>query len=45
MKTISLIGVMSRESTTVNYRLIDEEVNTLLGGLHSAKTAVVEALD
>ncbi|WP_332647790.1 aspartate/glutamate racemase family protein [Lysinibacillus sp. 54212] len=37
MKTIGLIGGMSWESTAVYYRLINEEVNAILGGLHSAK--------
>lgn len=37
MKTIGLIGGMSWESTAVYYRLINEKVSSLLGGLHSAK--------
>lgn len=37
MKTIGLIGGMSWESTAVYYRLINEEVQRRLGGLHSAK--------
>lgn len=37
MKTIGLIGGMSWESTAVYYRIINEEVQRRLGGLHSAK--------
>lgn len=37
MKTIGLIGGMSWESTVEYYRLMNEEINTRLGGLHSAK--------
>ncbi len=37
MKTIGLIGGMSWESTVPYYRIINEEVKTKLGGLHSAK--------
>ena len=37
MKTIGLIGGMSWESTVPYYRLINETVRDLLGGLHSAK--------
>ncbi|WP_075981795.1 aspartate/glutamate racemase family protein [Bacillus massilinigeriensis] len=37
MKTIGLIGGMSWESSTEYYRIINEEVNKKLGGLHSAK--------
>ncbi|HKN05462.1 MAG TPA: aspartate/glutamate racemase [Buttiauxella sp.] len=37
MKTIGLLGGMSWESTIPYYRLINEEVKTRLGGLHSAK--------
>lgn len=36
MKTIGLIGGMSWESTSVYYRLINERVRALRGGLHSA---------
>jgi aspartate racemase len=36
MKTIGLIGGMSWESSLVYYRIINEEVNRRLGGLHSA---------
>jgi aspartate racemase len=36
MKTIGLIGGMSWESTASYYRLINQAVNTRLGGLHSA---------
>lgn len=41
MKTIGLIGGMSWESTVEYYRLINEEVNKRLGGLHSAKSLQV----
>lgn len=37
MKTIGLIGGMSWESSSEYYRIINEEVNQRLGGLHSAK--------
>ena len=37
MKTIGLLGGMSRESTQTYYRLINEGVKSRLGGLHSAK--------
>lgn len=37
MKTIGLIGGMSWESSLKYYRLINEEVKSKLGGLHSAK--------
>lgn len=37
MKTIGLIGGMSWESTVPYYRIINEEVKSRLGGLHSAK--------
>ncbi len=37
MKTIGLIGGMSFESTLLYYKIINEEVNLALGGLHSAK--------
>ena len=37
MKTIGIIGGMSWESTLSYYRLINQKVNTALGGLHSAK--------
>lgn len=41
MKTIGLLGGMSWESTALYYRLINEEVKRRLGGLHSAKIAMV----
>jgi len=41
MKTIGLIGGMSWESTAVYYRVINETVRARLGGLHSAKIALV----
>ncbi len=37
MKTLGLIGGMSWESTVPYYRLINQQVNQRLGGLHSAK--------
>lgn len=37
MKTIGLIGGMSWESTSEYYRIINEEVKSRLGKLHSAK--------
>ena len=41
MKTIGLLGGMSWESTESYYRLINEGVKARLGGLHSAKIAMV----
>ncbi len=41
MKTIGLLGGMSWESTELYYRLINEQVKRELGGLHSAKIAMV----
>ncbi|MFW9904380.1 MAG: aspartate/glutamate racemase family protein [Candidatus Thorarchaeota archaeon] len=38
MKTIGLIGGMSWESSLEYYRIINETVKELLGGLHSAKS-------
>ena len=38
MKTIGLIGGMSRESSLEYYRIINETVNKKLGNLHSAKS-------
>lgn len=37
MKTIGLLGGMSWESTIPYYRIINEEIRSALGGLHSAK--------
>lgn len=37
MKTIGLIGGMSWQSSIEYYRIINEEINKRLGGLHSAK--------
>lgn len=37
MKTLGLIGGMSWESTVPYYRLINQQVNRRLGGLHSGK--------
>ena len=41
MKTIGLLGGMSWESTLGYYRAINERVRAELGGLHSAKIAMV----
>ncbi len=41
MKTIGLLGGMSWESTVGYYRAINEGIRNRLGGLHSAKIAMV----
>ncbi|ASJ73914.1 aspartate/glutamate racemase family protein [Granulosicoccus antarcticus] len=41
MKTIGLLGGMSWESTALYYRIINEQVKDQLGGLHSARIAMV----
>ena len=41
VKTIGLLGGMSWESTALYYRLINEGVRSRLGGLHSARIAMV----
>ena len=41
MKTIGLLGGMSWESTELYYRWINEGIKSRLGGLHSAKIAMV----
>lgn len=41
MKTIGMIGGMSWESTVEYYKIINEETNRRLGGLHSAKSVLV----
>lgn len=41
MKTIGLLGGMSWESTSHYYRLLNQKINTRLGGLHSAKISMV----
>jgi len=41
MKTIGLLGGMSWESTVEYYRSLNEDVKEKLGGLHSAKIAMV----
>jgi len=41
MKTIGLLGGMSWESTLAYYKAINEGVKNALGGLHSAKIAMV----
>ena len=40
MKTIGLIGGMSYESTIPYYKIINDEVNKALGGIHSAKVVL-----
>ena len=40
MKTIGLLGGMCWESTLAYYRMINEGVNRVLGGLHSAKIII-----
>jgi len=41
MKTIGMIGGMSWESSALYYRIINREVQTRLGGVHSAKALMV----
>jgi aspartate racemase len=41
VKTIGLLGGMSWESTALYYRLINEGIKARLGGLHSARIAMV----
>jgi aspartate racemase len=41
MKTIGLLGGMSWESTELYYRLINEGIKQYLGGLHSARIAMI----
>jgi aspartate racemase len=41
MKTVGLLGGMSWESTALYYRLINQGVKKRLGGLHSARIAMV----
>ena len=41
MKTIGLLGGMSWESTAHYYRLLNQRINEKMGGLHSAKIAMV----
>lgn len=41
MKTIGLLGGMSWQSTALYYRLINEGIKASLGGLHSARIAMV----
>lgn len=41
MKTIGLLGGMSWESTELYYRLINQGIKVKLGGLHSARIAMV----
>jgi aspartate racemase len=44
MKTIGMIGGMSWESSSVYYQLINREVQTRLGGIHSAR-ALLHSFD
>ena len=41
MKTIGLLGGMSWESTSIYYRLLNKGIQRRLGGLHSAKIAMI----
>ncbi len=41
MKTIGLLGGMSWQSTLDYYRLINQQINAELGGLHSAKICMM----
>lgn len=41
MKTIGMLGGMSWESTSLYYRLINEETGRRLGGLHSARIVML----
>ena len=41
MKTIGILGGMSWESTALYYRMLNEGVKARLGGLHSAKIAML----
>ncbi len=41
MKTIGLIGGMSWESSIEYYRIINQEIRSALGGVHSAKSVMV----
>jgi aspartate racemase len=41
MKTIGMLGGMSWESTASYYQLLNTGIKTVLGGLHSAKIAMV----
>ena len=44
MKTIGLLGGMSWESTQVYYRLLNQQVASRLGGLHSA-SVILDSVD
>jgi aspartate racemase len=41
MKTIGMIGGMSWESSAEYYRIVNEEIHTRLGGVHSAKSLML----
>ncbi|MDH6123812.1 aspartate/glutamate racemase [Kitasatospora sp. GP82] len=45
MKTIGLLGGVSRESTAEYYRLLNELTGEQLGGLHSPTTPAAEQPD
>ena len=42
LRTIGLIGGMSWESTVPYYRVINETVREMRGGLHSARIALLQ---
>ena len=44
MKKIGLIGGMSWESTQIYYRILNQKVNEILGGFHSAK-CIIESVE
>lgn len=44
MKKIGLIGGMSWKSSEVYYEIINEKVNKILGGFHSAK-CIMDSFD
>lgn len=41
MKTIGLIGGMSWESSAVYYKILNQKVNEILGGVHSCKCLMI----
>ena len=41
MKTIGLLGGMSWESSAEYYRIINQEIQNRLGGVHSAKIVMI----
>ena len=44
MKRIGLIGGMSWESSIEYYRIINQGVRSVLGGVHSAKSVMVSLI-